>query len=152
MGEFFSFLAVFTTEHIRASRVSVTALRAVQYAHTRYQRTTPPGDFSGRRMCLCGCGLFSGGGSGGGCTYQREGGDEIQGYWGLYKREIQLAGGMGGGGEGRLKKIYTFSLLLRYHQLREHSAGGDVCQRLLIQFVLPVLFLNPSADFIPGML
>jgi hypothetical protein len=46
---------------------------------------------------------------------------------------------------------YT-SLLLRFHQLREHSAGGDVCQGLLIQFVPPILFLNPGTDFIPGML
>lgn len=64
--------------------------------------------------------------------------------------EKQLADGHMKGGQ---RKKYT-SLLLRFHQLREHSAGGggDVCQGLLIQFVPPVLFLNPSADFIPGML
>lgn len=57
----------------------------------------------------------------------------------------------GSGGEGRLKK-YTSSLFIALPPIERTFCWGDVCQRLLIQFVPPVLFLNVSADFIPGML
>lgn len=56
------------------------------------------------------------------------------------------------GEEQREEKKYIHLFLLQFRQLGEHSAGGDVCQGLLIQFVPPILFLNLSADFIPGML
>lgn len=68
---------------------------------------------------------------------------------GFCNRKLQLTEGTGE--EGQIKK-YTSSFLLQPHQWIEHSAGGDVCQGLLIRLVPPVLFLNPSADFIPGML
>lgn len=84
-----------------------------------------------------------------------EGGvDEIQAYWGFYNRESQQAEGMAGaggkGGRGQIKKIYISFIALPL--IERTFCWGDVCQRLLIQFVPPVLFLNPSADFIPGML
>lgn len=70
----------------------------------------------------------------------------------VFRTEKQLAGGTWGEekSKGRKKNIHLF--LLQFRQLGEHSAGGDVCQGLLIQFVPPILFLNLSADFIPGML
>lgn len=102
MGGFFSFLAVFTTERIRDPHVSMTALHTVRYAHIRYQRTVLPGAFSGRRVCLCGCGLFSEGGSGGGGADIRGRGEMNSKDPGVFtiKKSNRLKGR--GGGKGQI--------------------------------------------------
>lgn len=69
-----------------------------------------------------------------------------------FRTEKQLARGTRGEEKSKGKKKNIHLFLLQFRQLGEHSAGGDVCQGLLIQFVPPILFLNLSADFIPGML
>ena len=55
-------------------------------------------------------------------------------------------------GEQEQIKKYIFPFITISPIERMLCWGGGVCQGLLIQFVLPILFLNPSADFIPGML
>lgn len=70
-----------------------------------------------------------------------------------FKTEKQLAGGTCREEKSKGRKdIYT-SLFIAISPIgRTFCWGGDVCQGLLIQFVPPILFLNLSADFIPGML
>lgn len=146
---FLSFLAVFTTENSRDFSCFCDLPQCSPLCTYTVSENSSAQRFRGRRVCADV--VYFGGWVEMGVGVQiSEGGMRWNpSILGFYNRKLQLAEGTGEWGQ--IKK-YMSSFLLKYHQLREHSAGGDVCQGLLIQCVPPVLFLNPSADFIPGML
>lgn len=101
-----------------------------------------PCSHSLRKEDICGCGSFSGGG---GRSINLRGRGQMKSmHTGILQQKL------GEGSKDRLKNIHL--LFPAIPPIGITFCWGDVCQGLLIQFVPPVLFLSPTADFIPGML
>lgn len=148
--EVFFFLGSLYNWKQQPSRVSVTFPSTVQYAHIRYLRAALLCAFWGRRVCADV--VYFGG------RWEWKWSADIR--WGVswnpsilgfYNREIQLAEGLGS--KSRLKKMYIFSFIKIPPIERTFCWGGISAKDFQFSlFFLPILFLNPSADFIPGML